>query len=545
MLTRRLFSASTTTLIKRIRTLPTTSTSISTSTSFLRHRHTHTYTRSTMSEPVSLTLPNGQTVQVPTGLFINNEFHPSSSNETFPILNPATGEHLLDFHAATEEDVDKAVAAARKAFKTVWGRNVAATERARLLNNLADLMESDPLLPLLESVNGGKGVRIAREADLADSVACLRYYAGLADKPNGSTIGAFGTEKFIYTVQDPIGVCGQIIPWNYPLLMWAWKIGPAIAAGCTVVMKPSELTPLSATYACKLIKEAGFPPGVINTVNGTGAVTGNAIASHMDIDKVAFTGSVVTGRRISVAAAQSNLKKVTLELGGKSPSLVFNSANVDEAAEWLALGIWFNSGQDCCAGSRLYVQSGIYDKVIEALVKKAKQSAIGNPADEATSFGPLISAAQRDKVLGYIEGAKKEGAKIATGGKPWAESKGFYVEPTIIQDVNSDMTCVKEEIFGPVISVGKFETEEEALELANNTSYGLAAAVFTSDAKQSMRVAHALEAGTVWVNSYALLHVQAPFGGYKMSGIGRELGVEGLAAYQQTKSVHHSLDQTM
>lgn len=313
------------------------------------------------------------------------------------------------------------------------------------MNNLADLIEKDPIIAELESVDSGKGIRIARESDIADSVGCLRFFAGLADKVHGQTIDAFGTEKMVYTLHEPIGVCGQIIPWNYPLMMWAWKIGPAIAAGCTVVMKPSELTPLSATYACSLIAKAGFPAGVINTVNGPGSTVGNAISSHPNVDKVAFTGSVATGRKISVAAAQSNLKKVTLELGGKSPCLVFNSADIKETVEWLALGIWFNSGQDCCAGSRLYVQSGIYDKVVEALVQKAKESAIGDPSDEATSFGPLISAQQRDKVMGYIDGAKKEGAEIAVGGKKWDKSKGFYVEPTIIQNTKENMTCVKEE----------------------------------------------------------------------------------------------------
>lgn len=499
-----------------------------------------------MSTHQQVKLPSGREVNVPTGLFINNEWVTSSDGKTFETIDPSTGEHQLDFAHATVEDVNTAVKAARKAFKTTWGKGVAATERSALLSKLADLMERDAqLLAELESWNSGKGVRIARDADVADTVACLRYYAGLCDKIFGQTIDAFGKDKLIYTLHEPIGVCGQIIPWNYPLLMWGWKVGPALAAGCCVVMKPSELTPLTALYLCELAKEAGFPAGVINTLPGLGATTGNAIASHMDVDKIAFTGSVATGRRISVAAAQSNLKKVTLELGGKSPSIVFDTADVDDTANWLALGIWFNSGQDCCAGSRLYVQAGIYDKLVAKLVENAKACAIGKPSDDATSFGPLISANQRDKVLGYIETARKEGATISTGGKKWAESKGFYVEPTVIEGVTPDMTVIKEEIFGPVISVAKFTTEEEAIELANNSVYGLAAAVFTNDAKQSMRVSGALEAGTVWVNSYALLHVQAPFGGFKQSGIGRELGTYGLEAYTQVKAVHHNLGMTM
>ncbi|CDZ98335.1 nad-aldehyde dehydrogenase [Phaffia rhodozyma] len=494
----------------------------------------------------NITLPSGKQIDVPTGLFINNEWSPSSDGKTFETVDPATGEKLLDFAHATSADVDRAVVHARKAFKTTWGKNVAATERAALLYKFADLIEQNSeVLAELESWNSGKGVRIAREADVGDSVACIRYYAGLADKSHGQTIDTFGKDKIVYTLHEPIGVCGQIIPWNYPMLMWAWKVGPALAAGCCVIMKPSELTPLTALFLCTLTIEAGFPAGVIQTLAGLGATTGHAISSHMNIDKIAFTGSVITGRRIAVAAAESNLKKVTLELGGKSPSLVFNSADIEDAANWLALGIWFNSGQDCCAGSRLYVQSGIYDQVVAKLVEKAKACAIGKPSDEATSFGPLISAGQRDKVINYIEKAKADGAKVATGGQKWAQSTGFYVEPTVLTEVTEDMQCVREEIFGPVIVVAKFETEEEGLELANNTSYGLAAAVFTSDAKQSMRVSGALEAGTIWVNSYALLHVQAPFGGYKQSGIGRELGTYGLEAYQQIKSVHHNIDGTM
>ncbi|GFZ48470.1 aldehyde dehydrogenase (NAD+) [Saitozyma sp. JCM 24511] len=500
-----------------------------------------------MSTHAELQVPSLGKVTVPVGIFINNEWSPSSSQETFATINPATGEKQLDFAHGSAADVDRAVKAARKAFKTTWGNNIPATERAAALNKLADLMERDSdKLAALESINSGKGVRIARDADVADSVACLRYYAGLADKFFGQTIPHFGKEKFVYTLHQPIGVCGQIIPWNYPLLMWAWKVAPALAAGCCVVMKPSELTPLTALVLCDLAKEAGIPAGVINTVPGLGATTGDAISRHMDIDKVAFTGSVVTGRRISIAAAESNLKKVTLELGGKSPMLVFDSADVEEAAAWTAMGIWFNSGQDCCASSRVYVQEGIYDKFLAALKKKAETVAIGQPHDEATSFGPLISAGQRDKVLGYIETGKKEGARVVTGGQKWPKSGGgFWIEPTILADTTLDMKVVQEEIFGPVIVAAKFKTEEEALELANTTSYGLAAAVFTNDARQATRITAALDAGTVWQNQYALLHAGVPFGGFKQSGIGRELGTYGLEAYTQVKAVHQNLTQSV
>ncbi|KAM0753476.1 aldehyde dehydrogenase [Meredithblackwellia eburnea MCA 4105] len=489
-----------------------------------------------------IALLGGRKVTTPTGLFINNEWVPSSDGGTFETVNPATGQKLLDVSSATSEDVDKAVAAARKAFNTTWGRHSVPTERARLLNKLADLIERDAQhLGELESVNSGKGLRVARDYDIGDCVACLRYYAGWADKITGQTIEVNSQAKFVYTTQDPIGVCGQIIPWNYPMMMWCWKTGPALAAGCTIVMKPSELTPLTALALCDLIVEAGFPAGVVNTLPGLGKTTGAAIAEHMDIDKIAFTGSVITGRTIMKAAASSNLKKVTLELGGKSPNIIFDSADVDQAAMWAACGVFYNSGQDCCAGTRLYVQEKIYDNFMAKLVKLAETASIGDPWDEATGFGPLISAAQRDKVLGYIESGISEGAKVATGGKKWANSPGYYVEPTILTGCKPEMKVVKEEIFGPVLVVTKFATEEEVLALANDTTYGLGAAVHTSNAKQAMRVSGALNSGTVWVNSYGALHNNVPFGGYKTSGIGRELGSHGINEYTITKAVHHNL----
>ncbi|WVR06179.1 hypothetical protein IAU60_003209 [Kwoniella sp. DSM 27419] len=500
-----------------------------------------------MPTHATIEVPNHGKIEVPTGLFINNEWVESASGETFKTVNPATGKHFLDFAHAGKEDVDKAVKSCRKAFKETWGNNVAATERAALLNKFADLMERDAAkIGALESLNSGKGVRIARDFDVGDSVACFRYYAGLADKLHGQTINNFGKEKFVYTLHVPIGVCGQIIPWNYPLMMWAWKVAPALAAGCTVVMKPSELTPLTALYMCDLAKEAGIPAGVINTLPGLGATTGDAISRHMDIDKVAFTGSVITGKKIAIAAAESNLKKVTLELGGKSPSLVFDSADVEEAASWVAMGIWFNSGQDCTASSRVYVQEGIYDSFVSALTAKAKACAIGQPSDEKTSFGPLISEAQRDKVLNYIESGRKEGAKVITGGQKWPESNGgYWVEPTILADTTIDMKCVQEEIFGPVIAVQKFKDESEAIELANNTIYGLGAAAFTNDARQQTRLAAAIDSGTIWLNQYGILHPGVPFGGFKQSGVGRELGTYGMEAYQQVKAVHQNLSQVM
>ncbi|GAA5978799.1 hypothetical protein JCM5350_004826 [Sporobolomyces pararoseus] len=485
-------------------------------------------------------------VQVPTGLFINGEWVEATDKSTFEVLNPATGEPLTNVSHAKTADVDLAVKAARTAFKTTWGKNVSPDERAKLLNKFADLMERDQqFLAELESVDGGKGVRIAREIDIADSIGCLRYYAGWAGKVAGETIDVSPKTKMVYTTLDPIGVCGQVIPWNYPIMMWAWKVGPALAAGCTIVMKPSELTPLTALALCNLAQEAGFPKGVLNVLPGLGPTAGAAIASHMDVDKVAFTGSVATGRRIMSAAAESNLKKVTLELGGKSPSLVFPSADLEQAAAWSALGIFFNSGQDCTAGSRILVHESIHDEFVKLLVEKAEACAIGDPLDEKTSFGPLISSAQRDKVLAYIDSGVKEGATLATGGKKWTESTGFYVTPTILSNCKHEFKCVQEEIFGPVLSVIKFSTEEEAIEMANDSIYGLAAAVFTNDAKQSMRVTQELSAGTVWANQYGILHSSVPFGGFRQSGLGRELGRAGIYEYCNVKSVHHNISEEM
>ncbi|KAK4694340.1 hypothetical protein P7C70_g8749, partial [Phenoliferia sp. Uapishka_3] len=556
----------------------------------------------------SISLLNGRLAKTPTGLFINNEWVESSDKGTFSTINPATGEHLLDISSATSEDVDKAVKAARTAFKTTWGRNAAPSERARLLNKLADLMERDAQhLGELESIDSGKGLRIARDFDIGDSVACLRYFAGWADKIGGQTIDV-GKSKMVYTTQDPIGVCGQIIPWNYPIMMWCWKTGPALAAGCTIIMKPSELTPLTALALCDLIVEAGFPAGVVNTLPGLGSVTGAAISSHMGIDKIAFTGSVITGRRIMAAAANSNLKKVTLELGGKvgfAPFLLWvggcaykvgggshrilsldrricskrllgaqwqSSTTVDKivAPERVFMSTRYElRGQSklLLSNSRWCHPQKCYDEFMPLLITAAKACAIGDPWDDATSFGPLVRAAlflpylsrkcqthlcpllqiselQRDKVLAYIESGVSEGAKIATGGKTWG-SKGFYVEPTVLTDCTSKMKCVVEEIFGPVLVVSKFSSEEEVLELANDSTYGLGAAVFTGDAKQAMRVSAELSAGSVWVNQYGILHSSVPFGGYKMSGIGRELGSHGVNEYTITKSVHHNISEEM
>ncbi|KDQ64863.1 hypothetical protein JAAARDRAFT_118917 [Jaapia argillacea MUCL 33604] len=496
--------------------------------------------------PVEITVSaTGRKITVPTGLFINNEFVASvDSKETIQTVNPATEEVICSIVAASAADIDVAVAAARKAFQTTWGKNVTGFERSRLINKLADLMERDAQeLAELETLNNGKPVRVARDFDIGDSIQCLRYYAGWADKITGEA-SIDNKTKFAFTRHDPIGVCGQIIPWNYPINMWAWKVAPALACSCTIVMKPSELTPLTALKLSELVVEAGFPPGVLNTVPSYGSVGGAALSSHLDVDKVAFTGSTLTGRKIMEAAAKSNLKKVSLELGGKSPHIVFESADLDQAANWAALGILYNTGQDCTAGSRLFVQDTIYDKFIELLAQKAQALTISDGFAEAASGGPVVSKTQYDRVWSYIESGKAEGAKLLIGGQK-RPGKGFFVDPTIFTDVKPTMKIVKEEIFGPVLSLAKFHSEEEVIALANDTSYGLGAGLHSKDANQCMRVSSALEAGTVWVNQYNMLNNNVPFGGKKQSGIGRELGSYALEEYTSIKAVHWNFGEKL
>ncbi|KAF8529070.1 aldehyde dehydrogenase domain-containing protein [Hysterangium stoloniferum] len=491
----------------------------------------------------TLSLPTGKKVTVQTGLYINGKFVPSAdgAEKDLPIINPFTEEIITTVVGASVKDIDLAVAAARKAFQTTWGKNAAPTERAKLLNRFADLIERDQQeLAELESVNSGKPVRFARDSDIADTIACLRYYAGFADKVQGKTIEVNDKSKFVFTKHDPIGVCGQIIPWNYPINMWSWKVAPALAVGCTIVMKPSENTPLTALKLCELAQEAGYPAGVLNCVPSLGSIGGAALSSHPGVDKVAFTGSTITGRKILEAAAKSNLKKVSLELGGKSPHLIFESADLEQAAHWAIFGITWNrrAGQDCTAGSRVYVQASIYDRFVQLLVKKAKEFVVGDPFDEKTAGGPVISKLQYDRVWGYIESGKKEGATVLVGGEK-RQGKGYFVDPCIFTDIKPDMKIVKEEIFGPVLAVGKFTTEEaRAIAIANDTTYGLAAGLHSSDAAQCLRVSGELQAGTVWINTYNILHNNVPFGGYKQSGIGRELGEYALSEYTTVKAVH-------
>ncbi|KAG6837554.1 hypothetical protein H0H93_007735 [Arthromyces matolae] len=507
-----------------------------------------------MAQPATVNVPAlNKVITVPTGLFINNEFVPSvDSKERIDAVNPATEEVICSVVSASPKDIDVAVAAARKAFKTTWGKNVTGFERSRLINKLADLIERDAQeLAELESLNNGKPVRIARDFDIGDSVQCLRYYAGWADKIIGQSLEVDNKTKIAFTRHEPIGVCGQIIPWNYPINMWAWKVGPALAVGCTIVMKPSELTPLTALKLSELVKEAGFPPGVVNTVPSYGPVGGAALAAHLDVDKVAFTGSTITGRKIMEAAAKSNIKKTLIKVSYPLFSNVWSLRTdglIDiSAANWAALGICYNTGQDCTAGSRVYVQDDIYDKFLDLLVVKMKDQVIGDGFDVASGGGPVVSKSQYDRVWGYIESGKQEGAKVLLGGNKRA-TKGFYVDPTIFTEIRPNMKI----IFGPVLAVGRFKTEEEAIALANDTTYGLGAGLHSSrpkpktdDASQCIRVASALEAGTVWVNQYNLLNNNVPFGGKKQSGIGRELGSYALEEYTSVKAVHWNIGEKL
>ncbi|KAK4992520.1 aldehyde dehydrogenase (NAD(P)(+)) ald5 [Elasticomyces elasticus] len=487
-----------------------------------------------MSLSVQLDTPHAGKYEQPTGLFINGEFVKGVDGKTFEVINPSNEQVITSVHEATEKDVDIAVAAARKAFEGSW-RTETPENRGRLLVKLADLFEKNlDLLSAIESLDNGKAVSMAK-VDVTMCAGCLRYYGGWADKIEGKVVDTT-PETFNYVKKEPIGVCGQIIPWNFPLLMWAWKIGPAIACGNTVVIKTAEQTPLSALVAASLVKEAGFPPGVINVLSGFGKTAGAALAAHMDVDKVAFTGSTVVGRQIMKAAAGSNLKKVTLELGGKSPNIVFDDADIDNAISWVNFGIFFNHGQCCCAGSRVYVQEGIYDKFIQRFKERAQKNVVGDPFAQDTFQGPQVSQVQFDRIMNYIEAGKKEGATVETGGQRKGD-KGFFIEPTIFSNVTEDMQIMQEEIFGPVCSIAKFKTKEDAIKVGNSTTYGLAAAVHTTNLNTALEVAHALKAGTVWVNAYNMLHHQLPFGGFKESGIGRELGEAALENYTQMKTV--------
>ncbi|KYC40567.1 betaine-aldehyde dehydrogenase [Scytonema hofmannii PCC 7110] len=472
----------------------------------------------------------------PTNLLINNEWVESVSGKRFETINPATGETICSVAEADAADVDKAVHAARAAFNNGEWRKMSAIRRGELLYKLADLIEQNKEeLAQLETLDNGKPISESMNADLPLVIACYRYFAGWADKVQGKTIPINGP-YFCYTRHEPVGVVGQIIPWNFPLLMQAWKLGPALATGNTVVMKTAEQTPLSALRLGELIIEAGFPPGVVNILSGYGPTAGAAISHHMDIDKVAFTGSTEVGHLVMEAAAKSNLKRITLELGGKSPNIVFADADMDEAIEGAHNALFFNQGQCCVAGSRLFVEEKCYDEFVAKSVERAKQRTVGNPFDLNTKQGPQVDKDQFNKVMHYIESGMREGAQILCGGNQVGD-KGYFIAPTIFADVQDRMEIARDEIFGPVMSIIKFKDIDEVIQRANNTIYGLAAAVWTKDITKAHAIANNVRAGTVWVNCYDVFDAAAPFGGFKQSGIGRELGEYGLQQYTEVKTV--------
>ncbi|MBD1221226.1 aldehyde dehydrogenase family protein [Virgibacillus halodenitrificans] len=468
-------------------------------------------------------------------LFINGEYAPSVSGKKFEVVNPSTEEVLARVSEAQKEDIDLAVKAARQAFEEGEWRTITAAERSHLIYKFADLIEQNrEELAQLESLDNGKPYSVALTDDIDGTVEHFRYYAGWATKVLGQTV-PISQDYLNYTEHEPVGVVGQIIPWNFPLSMASWKLGAALATGCTSVIKPAEQTPLSLLYVASLLKEAGFPKGVVNIVPGFGKIAGEAIVNHPDIDKLAFTGSTATGKSIMRKAADT-VKDITLELGGKSPNLILEDADVEKAIEGAYEGIMYNHGQNCSATSRVYVHRKHYDRVVEELAKRAQATKLGNGMDPETEMGPLVSKRQFERVLDYIKIGKEEGARLVVGGEREFD-KGYFVQPTVFADVEDHMRIAREEIFGPVVAVFPFDTTEEAIQRANDSDYGLAAAVWTENIRTGHQVARRLKAGTVWINDCNQENPAAAFGGYKQSGIGREMGNYALDNYTEVKSV--------
>jgi acyl-CoA reductase-like NAD-dependent aldehyde dehydrogenase len=477
----------------------------------------------------------------PKQLFIGGNWQDATSGETFATLNPANGELLATIQQANAADVDQAVAAARAALSGKWGQ-ISGEQRAQHLWRIADLLEKyTDHLAELETLDNGKPFRVSRY-DVIFAARHFRYYAGWAGKLEGSTVPVSIPNQFVYTRREPMGVVGLIIPWNFPLLMAAWKLAPALAAGNTTILKPAEQTSLTALRLGELLQEAGLPDGVVNIVTGPGLPTGSAITEHMDVDKVAFTGSTAIGRKVMAAAANSNLKRISLELGGKSPNVIFADADVTSAAKGAAWAVFSTAGQECVAGSRLFVERSVYDQALDGLTAQAEKIRVGNGFGN-NHVGPIVSDRQLERVMGYIENGKASGAQVVTGGDRLGDdlADGYFLRPTVFAHEDDSLDIVQDEIFGPVVAVTPFDEWDELVARANATDYGLAAGVWTRDVAKAHRFAHAVQAGTVWINSYGNFDAAAPFGGYKQSGFGREMGKEALELYTQLKTVWTNL----
>lgn len=475
-------------------------------------------------------------IDLQTKLLINGKFVNSKSGKKFDTINPATEKVIAQVEEADKEDIDLAVKSAREAFDNGPWRKISATERGKLIYKLVDLIEKNAEeLAYIESIDSGKPIQIAKDIDVLSLIDVLRYYAGWADKIQGKTIPINGP-YFCYTRHEPVGVCGQIIPWNFPLMMLGWKLGPLLALGCTTVLKPAEFTPLSALKFGELLHEAGFPPGVVNLVPGFGPTAGKALASHPLVDKVAFTGSTKVGLELMRDSHASGLKRITLEMGGKSPNIVMDDAVIDSAAQQSAEAVYFHMGQSCSALSRVYVHEKVYDRFVKKIVEITKKMKVGDPLSGDTDHGPLMNLPQKQKYMHYIKKGQEEGAKLETGGKV-LPGPGFFVEPSVFSQVTDNMAIAREEIFTPIVSILKFKDVDDAIRRANNSTYGLAGAVFTKNIETAIKISNSVRTGSVWVNCYEANGSNGPFGGFKNSGLGRELGEYGLQNYTEVKTV--------